>query len=89
MTEGAAAGYITADKCSALKPGPQTKSNGNHAAIDAISNLSVVPIDPDGSFCIYNAVPVNLVADIQGSFSPTAPERFYGTTPTRLLDTRS
>lgn len=90
MVDGLGAGYITADKCSALVPGPQSKSNGNHGADLAIANLSVVPIDADGSFCIYNQQAVNLVVDLQGSFSATAPSglNFTPVSPTRKLDTR-
>ena len=88
MTGGAAAGYVTADKCSALVAGPQTKSNGNHPAGDAIANLSVVPVDADGAFCIYNEQPVHLIVDIQGFFSPTGSQQFFPGTPTRMLDTR-
>ena len=72
MTDGLGAGYITADKCSALQRGPQTKASGNHLAIFAIANLSVVPVDADGSFCIYNQTEVNLVVDLQGAFVPDA-----------------
>ncbi len=91
MVDGSAPGYITADKCSLLSPEPQSKSNGNHAVVAAIANLSVVPLDPDGRFCIYNQQPVNLVADVQGFFAPPSAGGlvFTSATPTRLLDTRN
>ena len=91
MTEALAPGFITADKCSVLGSGVQTKSNGNYAPFPpAISNLSVVPVDSDGSFCIYNLTQVHLVADIQGSFAPpaTASQQFFPSPPDRRLDTR-
>lgn len=88
MTDGAAPGYITADKCTSLTPGPQTQSSGNHGTTTAIANLAVVPIDTDGSFCIYNQQPVNLVVDLQGTFSPTGTQHFFPTGPTRVIDTR-
>jgi hypothetical protein len=91
MTEGASQGFITADKCSVLSSGPQTKSNGNYAASPpSISNLSVVPIEADGSFCIYNLTQLHLVADVQGSFAPpaTGGQQFFPLPPTRKLDTR-
>lgn len=90
MVDGSAPGYITADKCSLLVPAPQSKSNGNHAVTAAIANLSVVPLDPDGRFCIYNQQPVDLVADVQGFFAPPSAggQVFTSRTPTRLLDTR-
>ena len=88
MVDGVAAGFITADKCSALSPGPQSRSNGNHDVSTAIANLSVVPVDPDGSFCIYNQQAVNLVVDLQGSFSASGALQFFPIGPNRVLDTR-
>jgi hypothetical protein len=89
MTDGTAPGYITADRCSVLAQGPQSKANGNHVANAAISNLSVVPVDADGRFCIYNQSSVNLVVDLQGAFSPTGPLRFTPSpTVDRAIDTR-
>ena len=90
MVDGLMSGYVTADRCSTLVPGPQTKSNGNHGATAAIANLSVVPLDPDGRFCLYNQVAVNLVADVAGYFAPSSPsgQVFTPSAPTRTLDTR-
>lgn len=88
MTDGTGAGFITADRCSALAPGGQTKSNGNHVTGTAITNLSVVPVDADGSFCVYNMAPVDLVVDIQGSYAPNGTQHFFPTSPRRLVDTR-
>ena len=91
MVGGAAEGFITADRCSALTAGPQTRSSGNHGPNSAVANLSVVPLDADGRFCIFNQVPVNLVVDVQGSFAASPPNGlgFAPTTPNRVLDTRS
>jgi hypothetical protein len=89
MVDGAAPGYITADRCSNLTAGPQSRSNGNHTTSTAIANLSVVPLDTDGTFCIYNQQPVNLVVDVQGTFVPTGGLGFAPTPPRRVLDTRA
>jgi hypothetical protein len=89
MTDGAAAGYITADRCSVLQAGPQSKANGNHLAGSAISNLSVVPVDADGAFCIYTQSAVDLVVDLQGAFRSGTGEGFTSIGPDRLLDTRT
>jgi hypothetical protein len=86
MTDADAQGYITADKCSTLAPG--SSSNGNYAPGANIANLSVVPIDPDGSFCVYNERAVQLIADTQGRFSSDGSMSFSPTSPTRVLDTR-
>lgn len=88
MTEGGAPGYVSADKCSAVTSGPQSKSSGNFVATTAIANLAVVSVDADGSFCIFNSQAVSLVVDLQGSFSPTGSQRFFTIAPRRVLDTR-
>ncbi len=89
MTESAAGGYITADRCSALSPGLQTKSNGNVTAGQNIANLGVVQLDPDGTFCIYVENAVDVIIDVQGTFSAGGPLRFSAAAPARRLDTRT
>jgi hypothetical protein len=88
MVDGASDGYVTADACSKLAPGEQTHSNGNFGRRNAVSNLSVVPVDPDGAFCIYTQADVNLAVDIQGAFSPNGTQHFFPTPTARVLDTR-
>lgn len=89
MTGASNYGYITADTCSNLQSGPQSRSNGNFRPQADVSNLSVVPLDSDGSFCIYSEQAVDLVVDVQGVFSPTGSLRFTPTNPSRVLDTRT
>ena len=81
-------GYATADKCSALTAGAQTKSNSNMAPNTIAANVAVVPLDPDGSFCVYLSAAAHLVVDLQGSFSPADPLRFNPITPVRRHDSR-
>ena len=88
MSEADAAGYVTADRCSALTPGPQAKSNGNYTAGANIANLAVVPLDSDGRFCIYTERSVQLLVDIQGTFTSSGTLGFERADSTRLLDTR-
>ena len=89
MTGATRFGYITADKCSSLHSGPQSRSNGNFRPQADVSNLSVVPLDSDGSFCIYSEQAVDLIVDVQGIFSPTGTLRFTPTNPSRVMDTRT
>jgi hypothetical protein len=89
MTGATKFGYITADKCSSLQSGPQSRSNGNFRPQADVSNLSVVPLDSDGSFCIYAEQGVDLIVDVQGIFSPTGTLRFTPTNPSRVMDTRT
>lgn len=89
MVEAVSPGYITADVCSRLQAGPQTKASGNHGIGGAVSNLAVVPVDADGRFCIYTQVPIHLVADVQGAFGPSGPLALDLVLLTRRIDTRS
>jgi len=88
MTGATDTGYITADKCSALTIGEQTKSNGNFQGGRDVANLSVVPVDSDGSFCIYTNAATHLIVDLQGTFSGSGALGLDIVGPTRLLDTR-
>jgi peptidoglycan hydrolase-like protein with peptidoglycan-binding domain len=88
LTGSAGAGYVTADRCSALTAGEQTKSNGNFATGRTVANLSVVPVDEDGSFCIYNSAAVDIIVDIQGTLGAGSGAQFQPVTPIRKLDTR-
>lgn len=88
LTGSAGAGYATADRCSTMTVGEQTKSNGNFAAGRTVANLAVVPLDEDGRFCIYNSAAVNLIVDIQGALSADGGMQFQPITPLRKLDTR-
>jgi len=68
-------GYVTADACSTLTPGPQTRSNVNFAAGDTVANLGVVPSQPtaNGSqFCTYSPSGLHEIIDVQGFFVPAA-----------------
>ena len=66
LTAATSAGYVTADRCSAVVAGEQSKSNGNVAPGRTVANLAVVPVDADGSFCIYQSAAVDLIVDLQG-----------------------
>ena len=88
LTGATAAGYATADACSVLVSGPQTKSNGNVARGVTTANLAVVTVDADGSFCITVSAPMHVVVDVQGMFSPTGQLRFTPITPVRRHDSR-
>ena len=82
LTAATSAGYVTADRCSAVVAGEQSKSNGNVAPGRTVANLAVVPVDADGSFCIYQSAAVDLIVDIQGSLSAGGTQ-FQPITPRR------
>ncbi|MCU1397455.1 MAG: hypothetical protein JWN62_564 [Acidimicrobiales bacterium] len=89
LTGAKQAGYATADQCSALTAGPQTKSNSNMSPSAIAANVAVVPLDADGSFCVYLSAASHLVVDLQGTFSSAAPLRFVPITPVRRHDSRA
>jgi alpha-tubulin suppressor-like RCC1 family protein len=89
MTDAQGGGYLTADLCDALRTGLQPNSNGNYEPGRTVANLSLVPIGPDGSFCVYSEQSVHLIVDIQGSFGPTGTLAFDRSPPSRLFDSRT
>ena len=94
VTEPAEAGYMTADACSALAPGPQTHSNANFGAGQTLANLAVVPVEAGASgpqFCTYATTQTQTIVDVQGYFAPASPTGWgYTAMATqRLVDTRS
>jgi hypothetical protein len=89
MVGAPGAGFITADTCSTLTSGVQRFSNGNHAGPNAVANLSVIPVDAAGMFCIYNSAPVQVLVDVQGSFKVGGGALFFPSSARRVLDTRS
>lgn len=89
MTLADAAGFVSADRCGAFAPGVVPgKSNGNFVAGVDVANLNVVPIDADGSFCLYTSAPAHLIVDLQGTYGPGG-MLFTPTAPNRVLDTRA
>jgi hypothetical protein len=67
-------------------------SNLNVPAQDDLPNRVIVPLGPEGDVCVYNSAgTINFVLDINGWFgngSDTGGASFYGTSPTRICDTR-
>jgi hypothetical protein len=53
-----------------------------------VTNLAIVPVDPDGSYCLTFNATMHVVVDQVGTFSPTGDLRFVPIIPRRLLDTR-
>jgi hypothetical protein len=88
------AGYLTADTCSALGPGPHSHSNVNFGAGDVVANLTLSPTlnTTDGEqFCTFSPRTTNEVIDVQGFFAPAAAGGlgYNSQAPLRLLDTRT
>ncbi len=93
VTEPGAAGYLTADSCTALVPGPQSHASANFGLGETIANLSVIPVTPSApgaQFCMFSTAQTHTVVDVQGYFAPPTPAGLAFTLlPTqRLVDTR-
>lgn len=80
-----AAGFLTASPCGA--PVPAT-SNINFAAGAVVANAVLSGLGV-GRLCLTSSVDVDVVVDVTGHLTPTAPLSYYGLFPQRLLDTRS
>jgi hypothetical protein len=89
MTDAPGTGYITGSRCENLSSaGTPSTSNGNFQIQQSRANLSVVPVDGNGRFCIWNESAVHLLADVQGRFDAGGQLSFTPAGPARVLDTR-
>jgi hypothetical protein len=78
------AGFLTASPCGA--PVPPT-SNINFAAGDVVANAVLSGLG-GGRLCLTASTDVDVVVDVTGHLTPTAPLSYYALFPQRLLDTR-
>jgi hypothetical protein len=66
--------------------GSPNENVNNHPHVTA--NLAVVPVDADGSFCLFTSAATHMIVDIQGSFSSTGDLRFVSMNAERRFDSR-
>ncbi len=91
MTGARTAGFVTAEGCGAVTSAVRQWANGTFAPNVTVSNLSVVPLDSKGRFCLYANAAVHTVVDVQGFFVPAAKSGsagFVAIEQRRVLDTR-
>jgi hypothetical protein len=81
-------GYVSAGPCSVINTGQAEFSNVNTVLGVAVPNAAVVPVDPDGTFCVYNSNPMHVIVDLMGTFADTG-ARFMAITPRRVHDSRA
>jgi hypothetical protein len=73
MTEPSGRGYLTADRCDLLVPGPQKTSSLNTMPGVVASNLGVVGSQLTGTtsqLCTTASISGHLIVDVQGFFAP-------------------
>lgn len=89
-----AIGYLTANDCPALFPGPQSHSNINFVPGNAVANLTLSPslgIATGEQFCTVSQNSLHELIDVQGFFAPHTEGGlgYNSRTPSRVVDTRS
>jgi len=85
-TDVAGTGYATVFPCDRPRPG---SSNVNFdPSTPAVSNLVTVRVPSDGRVCFVASSAIDLVADVQGYFSPAPGVDLVPIEPVRVLDTR-
>ena len=82
---GAADGFLTASPCGA--PVPST-SSVNFVAGSVVANAVVAGLG-GGQLCLTSSVDADVVVDVTGYLTPTAPLSYVPLFPQRLLDTRT
>ena len=80
------AGFATVWPCSDTRP---DASNLNFVAGQVVANNVIAPLGSNGDICIYTNVAADIVVDNSGWFNANASDSFVGTTPNRIVDTRT
>ena len=87
VTEPQTSGHLTAYPDGAPEP---NASNLNFSAGETVPNLVIVPLTNDvADIANASTGTVQMVADLEGYFSSSAPDSFVPISPTRELDTRT
>jgi hypothetical protein len=88
--DGVLTAYGDDDRAGVKTPVPGTSSL-NFRAHETVPNLVVAPVGPSGIVDLYNNSKgtTQIVADVEGYFSPTAIGEYHPIAPVRILDTRN
>jgi hypothetical protein len=78
-------GYLTAYACGTERP---FVASVNPTIGATKQNFAIVPLDGNGSLCMYSHQPMDAKIDVLGYFMPSAPHTMVPSTPTRVADTR-
>lgn len=85
VANAAGDGYLTVWNCSSPMPNASTVNFGTD---EAVPNAAVMPLDSDGSVCLYSPVAADIIIDVNGFYSPSSSSRLKPITPARVMDTR-
>ncbi|MGW7436337.1 hypothetical protein [Streptomyces sp. NPDC054849] len=90
VTNTTGAGHISVGKTRELTETAET-SHLNFAAGQSVANLVIAPVGEDGYVHLFNAgwEPVDLIADVTGSFKASTADGYGALSPTRVVDTRT
>lgn len=83
-TGAAIPGFVTVFPCGSAQP---LASNLNYVAGSTIPNLVISKVGTNGTVCIFNSSPVDLIADVNGFFPAAA--TYTTMVPARFLETRT
>jgi hypothetical protein len=97
--DATAPGYLTAEPCALSSTATRTTSNVNYTTASNAANLSIVPVDAAGRFCLWRSSPAHTLVDVQGYvIDPAAATAagvvaedlttYHPVTPWRALDSR-
>lgn len=84
--DSAAQGFITAYPCGIARTFTSAVQSQPGRIV---SGAVIVPLGPDGSFCVFSNVATDVVIDMTGSFSPDAADRFEPIVAQRRFDSRT
>lgn len=84
-TRSAGDGYVTAYACNSAIP---ATSNLNFVRVGDTTNAGVIPVG-DGRVCFRSSQQTDIIVDISGWMTPSAPNGFTSLAGMRLVDTRS
>ena len=87
-TEGTSAGYLTLEDCAA-RSGARSTSALTYATGQSVASMAIVPITPDGTFCVYRSSAVHSIVDVAAYLGDEGEQLWFEpSAPTRLTDTR-
>lgn len=87
-TDAVGPGFLTLETCGAVES-ERTTSALTFAAGESVASMAIVPLDPDGRFCVFRSTAVHSIVDVAAYFGADGePLWFSPVAPERLTDSR-